>query len=557
MSSNPINIPDGPNLPNIGYYSINKVDDNSETNGLNSPNSYSYNSLKNNLINTCTNTSNGKNINNATGLYSDPTNPNISKYLPSGTKSLDVPFYLAKSGVLMDTSNSANLTQHVKEYCNNNTQNIQPIVDQIQYLTCQLEQERNREYDPSSFNMVTNAPSIKDIFNKFTNLKPFLIIIFVITIYLLVSGFFASMDLATNIFDIVSKSSNLDISYWIGILLGIVTPVVVLCIVYSKIVCKNLSDLEKFEITNNVYGVKNPIPSDLKKFDFMTLILFIFLIYAFVAVLFTIKRSIFGNYIYTALVGTVLFIISVFLYILYAYVPFFNTTDDKDMLNSLQQPLRLFIDQQTSVSSISTNQYENAKIKYAFMITFLIIIALTILFFMLNSKNKFINGFLSSSAILSLPLLWVFNFVIGISYFYVYPMLFVIIRFIRYIIMSILYIVSEKKNSMKDKFSDDLIEQLDNFKNFSPTWGLIGVDELKLMLNVFGYENIFSKMIISDDDEGKNISQNRFVATGFLSYIVNFIAKKETNMKGIIYGLLLLIVTIIVTIIILYGIVKI
>ena len=553
MSSNPINIPGGPNLPNIGYYSKNKID-NSEAH---SPNNYSYNTLKNNLTNTCTNTSNGKSINNTTGIYSDPANSSVSNYLPTDAKSLDIPFYLAKSGVLMDPTNSANLSNKLTEYCNNRTQNIQPIIDQIQHLTCQLEQERNREYDSSSFDIVTNSPSVKDIFKKFGNLKPFLIIIFVITIYLLVSGFFASMDLATNVFDIVSNSSNLDISYWIGILLGVTAPIIILCVVYSQIVCKNLSDLEKFEITNTVYGVKNPIPSDLKKFDFMTLILFIFLIYAFIAVLFTIKRSIFGNYIYAALVGTVLFIIAVFLYILYAYVPFFNTADEKEMLNTQQQPLRLFIDQQTSVSSISTNQYENGKIKYAFMVTFLIILALTILFFMLNSKNKFINGFLSSSAILSIPLLWVFNFVIGINYFYVYPMLFVIIRFIRYIIMSLLYIISEKQSSLKDKFSDDLVEQLDNFKTFSPTWGLIGVDELKLMLNVFGYENIFSKMVIPDEDEGKNISHNRFVSTGFLSYIINFIAKKETNMKGIIYGLLLLVITIIVTVIILYAVVKI
>ena len=556
MSSNPINIPGGPNLPNIGYYSTSKVDGNSD---INSPNSYSYNTLKNNLTNTCTNTSNGTNINSATGIYSDTANSSVNKYLPQGAKSLDIPFYLAKSGVLMDTSNSANLPNQVKQYCNSTTQNVQPIINQIQHLTCQLEQERNREYDPSSFDMISNALSIKDIFKKFANLKPFLIIIFVITIYLLVSGFFASMDLATNIFEVVSNSSNLGYQYWIGLLIGIATPVIVLCIAYSKIVCKNLSDLEKFEITNNVYGVKNPIPSDLKKFDFMTLILFIFLIYAFVAVLFTIKRSFFGafTYLYSAFVGIILFIISVFLYVLYAYVPFFNTTDEKDILNTQQQPLRLFIDQQTTVSTITTNQYENGKIKYAFMVTFLVILALTILFFMLNTKNQFLNGFLSSSAILSLPLLWIFNLIIALSYFYVYPMLLVIIRFIRYIIMSILYIMSEKSSSLKDKFSDDLVEQLENFKNFSPTWGLIGVDELKLLLNVFGYENLFSKMIIPDDDEGKNISQNRFVSTGFLSYIISFIAKKETNMKGIIYGLILLVVTVLVTIIILYGIVKI
>ena len=123
--------------------------------------------------------------------------------------------------------------------------------------------------------------------------------------------------------------------------------------------------------------------------------------------------------------------------------------------------------------------------------------------------------------------------------------------------MSIVYIISEKSSSLKDKFSEDLVEQLNNFKNYSPTWGLIGIDEFKLFLNMCGYENSFSKIIIPDDDEGKNLSQNRFISSGFLNYLISFIAKKETNMKGIIYGFILLLVTIVTTIVILYGIVKI
>ena len=136
-------------------------------------------------------------------------------------------------------------------------------------------------------------------------------------------------------------------------------------------------------------------------------------------------------------------------------------------------------------------------------------------------------------------------------------MLYILIRFVRYILMSIIYIISEKNNSLKSKFSDDLIYQLDNFKNYSPTWGLIGVDELKLLLNICGYENLFSKEIIDNDDEGKNVSQNRFVSSGFLTYIINLIAKKETNTKGIIYGVIIFVLTLLVSIIILYGIIKI
>ena len=69
--------------------------------------------------------------------------------------------------------------------------------------------------------------------------------------------------------------------------------------------------------------------------------------------------------------------------------------------------------------------------------------------------------------------------------------------------MSIIYILSEKSSSMKDSFSDDLVDQLENFKNYSPSWGLIGIDELKLLLNVLGYQNDFSKLIIPENNDGK------------------------------------------------------
>ena len=120
--------------------------------------------------------------------------------------------------------------------------------------------------------------------------------------------------------------------------------------------------------------------------------------------------------------------------------------------------------------------------------------------------------------------------------------------------MSILYICFYNKST---NFSSDLKEQLDNFKDYSAPWGLIGVDEFKLLLNILGYENLFSKQIIDGDDDSKNVSQNRFVSSGFLTYIINYIAKGETNFKGIVYAVIIFVLTLLVSVIILYGIIKI
>ena len=141
-------------------------------------------------------------------------------------------------------------------------------------------------------------------------------IIFVITMYLLISGFFSSLDFATNVFSIIESNSKFTYSYWIGLLIGLALPMIILSIVYRNIVCKNLSDIEKYQIYNeavssddNPYGNKKTIPADSKNFDLLTLMLFILLIYAFVAVLFTIKKNSLSKPMYIFLVIIIFVII--------------------------------------------------------------------------------------------------------------------------------------------------------------------------------------------------------------------------------------------------------
>ena len=545
----PINVKDTPTLPNIGYYNSNESVDTDSTN----PNFYTYKTLEANLTASC------KIKDDDPGIYKSDDQL-INKYLPKidgkYPTNLNIPFYLAKTGVLDNSLSGA-----VEKACKDNQT---ALTNQIKYLTCQLENIRNRVYNSEDFKLTGDNLSIQSIFKTYSNLKIFLIIIFLITMYLIISGFFGSMDIASNVFSIIEKNSEFTYSYWIGLLLGLALPIIVLCIIYTKIVCKNLNDLEQYEIyneavetENNPYGIKTPIQSDLKKFDFLTLILFILLIYAFVAVLFTIKKSAFSNLIYTSIIGTILFIISIFIYIMYAYIPFFNSADSNQMMKNEARPLRLFIEQQTDVSNIITNQQEDGKVKKAFFITAVIVFIFASIFFIMKSSNSFVNGLFGSSAILIMPILWVFNFFLAIQYFYVYPIILIVFRFIRYILMSIIYIISEKSSSMKDSFSDYLVDQLENFKNYSPSWGLLGVDELKLLLNILGYENDFSKSIISENNDSKNISENKFVSSGLFGFIFQRIANKEnTNVNGMIYSGVIMVFTILISIIILFGVAK-
>lgn len=564
MSTSRIDIKGMPDLPNIGYYNKNNIDNSDVTKVGHSPNPHSYSneSLVNNLSTSCL-LSPGKKWSSSQGIYTS-TEPTVKQYLPKGKDeaSLDIPFYLAKSGVLTKNGSNETLNTRINSKCTTD-EGKQQITNQIQYLTCQLEQERNRNYSNTDFESVSGNESIKTIFEKFSNIKPVLIIIFGLTIYLFLNGFFGSLDFCSNLFVLIESKSGGSISYWLGIFIGLLIPFITLVISYSFIVCKNLSDLEKDEITKDPYGISNQISSELKAFDIFTLILFLFLFYALVAVLFTVRKSIFGTFIYTIIICGILVIIAVLMYILYAYVPFFNTTDPNNIANDNKE-LRLFISSKTEISNITSNQYEDANVRKTFLLTFLVMLFIGIFYFKLVSNvesNKmsggFITGLCASCAILILPAIWVFNFFLAINLFYIYPVIIMIFRFIRYLIMSSIYISYSKIDSLKDSFSEDLIEQLDNFKNYSPSWGLIGIDELKILLNTMGYNNIFSKEIFPNEDDGSNISANKFFASGLLGPFIQKAVGEESNIRGIVFSLVNFILTIIICAIILYGVARI
>jgi hypothetical protein len=458
-----------------------------------------------------------------------------------------------------------NLTNKINSLCSNNGQN--KIVDQIKYLSCQLASARNRTYDSTSFDVTSSNVSVKQVFQKFSNIKFYLVLIFFLTFYFLTQGLFSSFDVCSNLVNLVADNSSKNWLYWIGLFLGLTLPIIILGGLFVSKVCGNISSLEKINITNNPEGIDDKIPSGLQKLDTGILFLFLLFIYGFVAVIFTVKKESVGNTFYVLIIGTILFIISIFIYIFYTFVPFFSS-GNIDKVNKFNIPLKLYIDSRNDVSEITTNQTQLQNIQDTFLTTGIIIFILFLAFIFLGKKKgvlpewleNLLNGFLGASAILISPILWVFNLIVALKYFYIFPIILLGFRFIRYIGMGILYIISNKSDTFKDGLSSNLQEQLDNFKDYSPTWNLLGFDLLKACLNINGYENIFSENFTNNNNNSKNLSSNRYVIPSIFSYIFLKVGDGDLGSNGtnnFIIQSIIIIISIIISSITLFGIYKI
>jgi hypothetical protein len=543
-------IPNTPKLPDVFYYDSAKKE----------PAENSSTVFQNNMSTSCTNP-NWNDTTKTKCLFDNKPCDEITNYARDGSLRNN---YTATAGG--DQCNPVNnptindIYKQVQNKCPTPT-GQQAISNQLQYLSCQLAIARTRLYNSNNFDFSSQSTTIAEIFKKFPKIKLFLIIIFYITIYLLLSGFFSSLDIGCNILD---KISEVSVVYWVGLLLGLALPFIILIVLFQKSFCENIVGDNKYEITTTPDGQKVTVSDQNRSLDYSLIIIFIAVIFGFTALLFTVKRRQIGDTLYIIITGGIFVIISIFVYLFYAFTPYFVTANQNDIMKPGISELKLYIDEKDDTSHISTNQEGNTMIRKLFTGVFIAVFILTILYF-INSKyyngengfiNSFKNGFLAASAILILPMIWVFNYIIGIKYFFVYPILLITLRFFRYIGMFLLYMATERNSDLKNNFSDDLVEQLDNIKNYSPSWSLAGIGLLKAVMNMVGYDNIFSKEFVNENNTQKNVAQDKYV---FSLLILRLLMKEDaitSSKKGIVFGALIVILTIIIASIILFGIVK-
>ena len=131
---------------------------------------------------------------------------------------------------------STSISSDVNNACST-SQGKDKIANTIKYLVCQLAFARNRTYDSSKFDILNGGMSIQDVFNKFSNIKIVMYIVFLLSIYFLIQGFFSSFDVATNMMNLVEENASKTLIYYVSLGFGIAVPVLILCLFFVQNVC--------------------------------------------------------------------------------------------------------------------------------------------------------------------------------------------------------------------------------------------------------------------------------------------------------------------------------
>ncbi len=543
MSSVLFNIKNTPDIPPIAYYNKNDPDEK-----ITGPTTYEQSTAGKVIKSNCIN----DNWNSVKGVFtkSEPvcsTDDTECQYKKDAYKAL------VKND--LDMVNYYTITDPGKLGSMNNDPDA--IKNQIKYLSCQLMKARSRDYSSNEFSLTGTFSSIRDTFNRYPSLKNYLIIIFFITMYILIQGFFSSMDVGYNIATSLFRTGGTDVSYWTGILVGVAIPFIIFMFIFTSYVCKSLDQQNRLEITNNPFGTPEKVSASDRKMDIWMVVLFILFIYAFIGVLFTIrgldKKMVF---VVVLIVFIVFLVISVFLYIFYKYTPYIATGDINTPTAGKPRDLRLFIETTNDTNNITTNQQYEKKLGKAYTFCLFVLLFLALLFFYFRGKGSFTGnsgggfklGFTSAGAILILPLLWVFNLVIAMKYFFIYPVFIIMVRFVRYAARLLLYGLLNTGSDISDRIRNLLgssyLEEMetDNMKNFSPSWNLIGIGFIKTWMNMCGMDNAFSKELVESSDGQKNISSDKYFSSLF---IMRSLIKDDTK-KNIAFGVINLLATLII-----------
>lgn len=436
------------------------------------------------------------------------------------------------------------------------------ITNQLLYLTCQLVKSRVREYNLSTFGMAGTSPSIKSMFENFSGAKLMSVVIFFVTLYLLISGTVSSLDVGLNIIDMITELAHTK-AYWFGIFGGLAFTFIILVVILNNRLNVHTSSYDNLEITNNPFGDKKN--NKYNSIDIVLIVLYILVLYVLIGLMYITASS--ENITYTIKIVLLLLLlvaIAVLLFIMYYTLPYISSHGtENDYIGSTSE-LHLYANKiDAPCAVINSNQGEQATINKIALTLIACSIIGTILLCIVNKSDKLKNkpgmrgvvlGVLGSLAILSIPLIWICNWYIGLRFFYIYPIILIIARFIRYIGHYIMYSMREKLEK-SNNFSNYARSLEETNSDYTASWSLLGISVLKSIFNIIGYDNKLTNEILKDNDKNRNLASNKIVSSLLVAL---FAGGLETNkQKSKYYTVIIYLLTVVIGCAILFAYVKI
>jgi hypothetical protein len=404
---------------------------------------------------------------------------------------------------------------------------LTPITDkkQDQYNACQAVMARTRTYNVNNLTQGGAFYGIQDVFVKLKSVRYVLLIILILSVYLLVQGTLASADLGMNIANLISNRNTPSTSFIIGVFLGILIPGVVAAIMAKKQIEATNQKFGTYDISESPYGKKVDIEEKQKTSDITLIIGLIVIAFISIMIIYTTLQSKSSSNSMKMIVSAIFFfILTITLFLLFYWAPLVSYANDEDAESpySIRRKLKVWLtgDDREDIQPITSNLYIDRFLRRFFAIYAVIALVVAAIYILQEHRpvNGFVGamveGFMASCAILALPILWIFNWMIGIKLFMGYPLILMMVRYLRYPLYYVMRSMYLNNPDMQRKMPH-LRAEFEKPENYSASWDLLGLTLFKSILKMSGSRALYSELFMDSADSYKDISKNSYVTGHF------------------------------------------
>ncbi len=444
----------------------------------------------------------------------------------------ELPNLLVVLGYKYDSKDDSNIEKFVYRDTSDTTKPfiyLTPLtsttIKQDQYNACQAVMARTRTYNINNLTQGGAFYGIQDVFVKLKSVRYVLLIILILSVYLLVQGTLASADLGMNIANLISNRNTPSTSFIVGVFLGILIPGVVAAIMAKKQIEATNRKFGTYDISESPYGKKVDIEEQQKTSDITLVIGLIIIAFISIMIIYTTLQSKSSSNTTKMVVSGIFFLIlTISLFLLFYWAPLVSYANDEDQESpySLRRKLKVWLtgDDREDIQPITSNLYIDRFLRRFFAIYAVIALVVASIYILQEHKpvNGFVGamveGFMASCAILALPILWIFNWMIGIKLFMGYPLILMMVRYLRYPLYYVMRNMYLNNPDMQRKMPH-LRAEFEKPENFSASWDLLGLTVFKSILKMSGSRALYSELFMDSADSYKDISKNSYVTGHF------------------------------------------